>query len=307
MDRIETRLINANGLSFETDSAGSGERFALLLHGFPESKYSWRHQLPALAARGFTVWAPNLRGYGRTSRPIERSAYALEHLLDDVAGLLAAARAERRYREFVLVGHDWGGIIAWAYAIRQVSPLDKLIILNAPHPALYRQSLRAGRQAARSWYIGFFQLPWLPEALLGARHAEAIARLFRALATSKSGFTESDLAVFREGALEPNALTAMLNYYRAIRSSRAMRQVSAPYVLPIEIPTLLLWGERDIALGKETTYGTEHYVRHLTVRYLPEASHWVQQEAPEIVNAMIAAFLDGHAVPIATELPARAA
>lgn len=297
MERIETRLINANGLSFEIDQAGSGERFALLLHGFPESKHSWRHQLPALAAQGFTAWAPNLRGYGRTSRPAERAAYVLEHLLDDVAGLIAAARAERRFREIVLIGHDWGGIIAWAYAIRNVTPLDKLIVLNAPHPALYRKTVRAGKQALRSWYIGFFQLPWIPEALLGARHAEAIARLFQPLAANKSAFTSEDIAVFREGALEPHALTAMLNYYRAIRKSRAMRQVSASYVLPIDVPTLLLWGERDIALGKETTYGTENYARHLTVRYLPRASHWVQQDAPEIVNAMMAAFLEGRAVP----------
>lgn len=307
MDRIETRLVNANGLSFEIDAAGEGDRFALLLHGFPENKYSWRHQLPALAGAGFTAWAPNLRGYGRTSRPAERAAYTLEHLLDDVAGLIAAASAGQRFREIALIGHDWGGIIAWAYAIRQVTPLSKLVVLNAPHPALYRQSLRAGRQALRSWYIGFFQLPWIPEALLGARRAEAVARLFRSMAANKSRFSDEDLAVFRHGALEPHALTAMLNYYRAIRKSRAMRQVAASYVLPIDVPTLMIWGERDIALGKETTYGTENYARHLTVRYLPRASHWVQQDAPETVNAMIGAFLDGRPVPAVDELERAAA
>ncbi|MFO1186150.1 MAG: alpha/beta fold hydrolase [Alphaproteobacteria bacterium] len=307
MDRAETRLINANGLSFEIDAAGAGDRFALLLHGFPENKYSWRHQLPALAALGFTAWAPNLRGYGRTSRPAERAAYVLEHLLDDVAGLIAAANAERRYREIVLIGHDWGGIIAWAYAIRSITPVDRLVVLNAPHPAVYAKTLRAGRQALRSWYIGFFQLPWIPEALLGARQAEAVARIFRSTASNKSRFSDADLAHFREGALEPHALTAMLNYYRAIPKSRAMRQVSAPFVLPIDVPTLMIWGERDIALGKETTYGTENYARHLTVRYLPRASHWVQQDAPEIVNALMAAFLQGVPVPTSEEFERQAA
>jgi pimeloyl-ACP methyl ester carboxylesterase len=109
---IETRSINANGLSFETDTAGSGDRFALLLHGFPESKYSWRFQLPYLAEHGFTAWAPNLRGYGRSSRPKQRAAYALEHLMDDATGLIAAAKSERAFRETVLIGHDWGALIA---------------------------------------------------------------------------------------------------------------------------------------------------------------------------------------------------
>jgi pimeloyl-ACP methyl ester carboxylesterase len=307
MDRIETRMVNANGLSFETDIAGNTDRLALLLHGFPENKYSWRHQILYLASLGMTVWAPNLRGYGRTSRPRERSAYRLEHLLDDVAGLIDAASAERRVREVTLIGHDWGGLVAWAYAIRNVSPIAKLVVLNMPHPALFRRSLRTRSQLARSWYIGFFQLPWLPETLLRARGGEAIARLFRVMASSQASFSDRDLAVFRDGAREPGALTAMLNYYRANVSSLAMRQVTASFVLPIEVPTLLIWGERDLALGKELTYGTEHYVRHLTIRYLPRASHWVQQEAPEAVNGMIGAFLDGRTVPLIEDFERQAA
>ncbi len=297
MDRIETRFVNANGLSFETDTSGTGDRLALLLHGFPENKYSWRHQIPALAAQGFTVWAPNLRGYGRTSRPAERAAYALEHLLDDVTGLLAAAQSERRYREVSLVGHDWGGLIAWAYAIRQVGPISKLAVLNMPHPALFRRAMRTRAQALRSWYITFFQLPWLPEAVLASRRGKTLAGIFRDMAVDKSAFSDTDLSLLCNGALEPGALTAMINYYRANVRSRAMAQTTASFVLPIDVPTLLLWGEGDTVLGKELTYGTENYVRQLTIRYLPRVSHWVQQEAPEAVNGMLGAFLDGRTVP----------
>ena len=302
MDRIETRFINANGLSFETDTIGTGDRFALLLHGFPENKYSWRFQLPFLAERGFTAWAPNLRGYGRSGRPRERSAYRLEHLMDDVRGLIAAAKSERNYRETVLIGHDWGALIAWAIAIRNAVPIDKLVIMNVPHPALFRRGLRTRAQFARSWYVFFFQLPWLPEAALTRKGGEALARALRDMAVDKGNFTDKDLAFYRQAATDPGALSAMINYYRANFGGAMMRKISVPYVLPIDVPTLMIWGEKDSALGKELTYGTEHYVRKLTIRYLPNVSHWVQQEAPAEVNAMLGTYLDGLRVPSSEEL-----
>lgn len=302
MDRIETRFINANGLSFETDVSGTGDRFALLLHGFPENKYSWRFQLPFLAERGFTAWAPNLRGYGDTTRPHGRSAYALDHLIEDVRGLIAAAKSERDYRETILIGHDWGALIAWAAAIRNAAPIDKLVIMNVPHPALFRRALRTRAQLARSWYIFFFQLPWLPEKALARKAGEALGRTLHDMAIDKTNFDEKDLAIYRQAALDPGALTAMINYYRANFGGLMMRKISVPYVLPINVPTLMIWGEEDAALGKELTYGTEHYVRKLTIRYLPNVSHWVQQEAPEAVNAMLGTFLDGLRVPSSEEL-----
>lgn len=302
MDGIETRFIAANGLSFETDTIGSGDRFALLLHGFPENKYSWRFQLPFLAERGFTAWAPNLRGYGRTSRPRERIAYRLEHLTDDVRALIAAAKSERDYRETVLIGHDWGALIAWAVAIDGGAPIDKLVIMNVPHPALFRRGLSTRAQLARSWYIFFFQIPWLPEAVLARNGGEALGRALRDMAIDKTNFSERDLAVYRQAAADPGALGAMIDYYRANLRGGTMRKISAPDLPPIEVPTLMIWGEKDAALGKELTYGTEHYVRRLTIRYLPSVSHWVQQEAPAAVNAMLGAFLDGLRVPPGAEL-----
>jgi pimeloyl-ACP methyl ester carboxylesterase len=307
MDRIETRLITANGLSFETDVAGSGDRFALLLHGFPENKHSWRFQLPQLAELGYTAWAPNLRGYGATSRPKERSAYALDHLMDDVAALFEAARKERDFKELVLVGHDWGAWISWAVAIRQVIALDKLVIMNVPHPVLFQKGLRSPAQMRRSWYIFFFLLPWLAETALGAGRASLVGRLMRDMAIDKTNFSDHDLMHFRQAAAAPGAITAMLNYYRANYRSLTMRRISRSSVPHIEIPTLMIWGEEDAALGKELTYGTERYVDDLTIRYLPGVSHWVQQEAPDQVNAMLAAFLQGAPVPTSDELRTRAA
>ena len=299
---IRTEFIEANGLTFETHIAGDGDRFALLLHGFPEHAHSWRFQLPLLADLGFTAWAPNLRGYGRSSRPEGKAAYGLEHLIGDVAGLFEAAAERHLISERVLIGHDWGAVIAWATAIKEAVPLDKLVIMNVPHPALMRQGMRSFAQLKKSWYALFFQIPGLPEWALGRNGAEVIGRVFHDMAIDKANFTDADLEVYKENARQPGALTAMVNYYRAARGNKTMDQVSQPYVLPISVPTLMVWGEEDTALGKELTYGTEDYVSKLTIRYLPGVSHWVQQEAPQTVNPMLATFLEGHAVPTAQEL-----
>jgi pimeloyl-ACP methyl ester carboxylesterase len=292
--RIETTFIDANGLRFEVDTCGSGDRLALCLHGFPEHSFSWRFQLPLLADLGYRAWAPNLRGYGNSSRPDGVEAYGIEHLMDDVAGLIDASGC----REVVLLAHDWGAVIAWHFAIRRIRPLTHLIICNVPHPGPARKALRRGlAQLKKSWYIFFFQLPRLPEWLLGQTNARSVGDAFRSSAVDKSRFPDEVLEVYRRNAATPGALTAMINYYRAlVRGGGAQRQQAAGYPV-IEVPTLMVWGEDDVALTKETTYGTEEWVRELTIRYLPRVSHWVQQEAPEAVNAMIRAFLEGRPVP----------
>ena len=248
------------------------------------------------AELGYRAWAPDLRGYGRTSRPIGVSEYTMDKLVADVAGLIDASDA----REVVLVGHDWGAAIAWRFAIARVRPLSRLIIINVPHPACFEKGLRTWRQLRKSWYVFFFQIPCLPEALLLARGAEAIDNAFRGMAIDKSRFPDEVLRVFRENASVPGAMTAMLNYYRAL--FRGARELRKQPMATIEIPTLFLWGEEDTALGKELTYGTGRYVKDLTVRYLPNVSHWAQQEAPETVNAMVEAWLRNEPVPEASEV-----
>ncbi len=290
---ITQRRVAANGLEFQVAECGSGDRLALCLHGFPECGYSWRHQLPLLARLGYRAWAPDLRGYGASDRPTQVRDYAIERLLDDVAGLIDAAGA----RETVLIAHDWGGVIAWLFAMRRPRPLARLVIMNIPHPAGFERELRTWKQRRRSWYAVLFQLPRLPEALLRARGCRAIGEAFRASAIDKSRFPDEVLRVYRDNAARPGALTAMLNYYRAHGIGGGAERQRALGYPRIETPTLLLWGEEDVALCKETTYGTEQWVADLTLRYLPGVSHWVQQEAPETVNAMLEAWLTGQPVP----------
>jgi pimeloyl-ACP methyl ester carboxylesterase len=285
--------VTAGGLRFHVATCGEGERLALCLHGFPECWYSWRHQMPLLAELGYRVWAPDMRGYGETDKPTGLAEYAIELLLDDVAALIDASGA----RSTTLIAHDWGAIIAWYFAIRRVRPLSRLVIMNVPHPFAALHALRTWKQFTRSWYALFFQLPWLPERLLGARDQRAIGETFRHSCVNPERFPEAVLEVFRQSAARPGALSAMLNYYRAfIRGGGARRQnLLGPRT--IDTPTLMLWGEQDVALTRETTYGTDAFVSDLTLRYLPEASHWVQQDAPETVNRMLRAWLEGGVVP----------
>jgi pimeloyl-ACP methyl ester carboxylesterase len=277
--------ITANGLTFAYDEAGSGPDIALCLHGFPESRFSWRHQLPMLAEAGWHAVAPDLRGYGDTSRPTGRAAYRLDHLVADAAALFDAFGARRR----LLVAHDWGAIIAWQFAIRRTRELDGLIIMNVPHPAVAAMVARRSlRQLRRSWYIFFFQLPLLPELMMGARDAQFIGDAFSSMAVDKAAFPPEVLAHYRALAARPGALTAMVNYYRA-----NFIDIARPGPTPrIDTPTLMVWGEADTALGLELTDGYEPYVADFTLNRLPGVSHWVQQEAPARVNACVRHWLD---------------
>jgi pimeloyl-ACP methyl ester carboxylesterase len=289
---MEQRTVSANGFEFHVNEAGDGDRLALCLHGFPELGFSWRHQLPVLAALGYRAWAPDLRGYGETRpRPKRRRDYRTPLLVDDVAALIDAADPS----ETVLIGHDWGAALAWSFAIRQVRPLDRLVIMNVPHPRRMEQGLRTLRQLRKSWYMLFFQLPWLPERLLGYNGAQPIGEAFSKMAVHPERFGDDVLDVYRQAAAQPGALRAMINWYRGLVLS--WRQLQQTADATIDTPTLMVWGEQDTALGKELTEGTDQYVANLTLRYLPDASHWVQQDQPEIVNAMLSAFLRDESVP----------
>ncbi len=279
MTGMRTRTVDANGITFEVIEDGEGDRLALLLHGFPEHAVSWRHQMAPLAALGYRVWAPNLRGYGRTTRPPRIADYALPVLLDDVAALIDAARP----RETVLVGHDWGGVLAWCLAATRRRPLRRLAILNAPHPTVFRAALRRPAQLRRSWYVALFQVPALPEHLLRANDAAALRRMFAPLA-----LPPDVLATYIGQIGEPGAATAMLNWYRALRLPAA-RVAGLDRV--IETPTLVVWGERDVALDLSCLNGLDRVVRDLRIQRLPGVSHWVQGEAPAALNDLLGGFL----------------
>jgi pimeloyl-ACP methyl ester carboxylesterase len=284
MSEIRTRTVEANGLSFVVDEAGEGDNVALLLHGFPESRWSWRHQMPLLASLGWRAVAPDLRGYGHSSRPKGVEAYKLDHLVEDAAGLFEALGAKER----LLIGHDWGSLISWVFAIEKRLPLDGLVIMNAPHPATIARARKNPRQWLRSWYVFYFQIPWLPERAVTAFGGRMVPRAFRNMAVDKSRFTDEALEPFRQNALIPGAMTAMINYYRANFSDLYRYGAGAS---KIEVPTLMVWGEEDSAIGIEFTEGYEDLVGDLTLNRLPGVSHWVQQEAPEAVNARLEAWV----------------
>lgn len=281
---IAIRWVEANGLTFEVAEAGSGGKLALCLHGFPELHYSWRHQMPHLARLGYRVWAPNMRGYGGTERPDGIDAYRLDSLAADVAALIGVAQAD----EVTLIAHDWGAIVAWYFAIRQLRPLKRLVILNVPHPICARREMRHWRQLRKSWYIFLFQLPWLPERMLGRDGAAPIRRIFRDSAVNKRRFSDAEVEPYRRAAARPGALTAMINYYRALLRRPDMRAIGNGQV---DVPTLVLWGEQDIALDIHLLDGMEDFVPRLTVRRFPDASHWVQQDIPDEINAALSDWL----------------
>jgi pimeloyl-ACP methyl ester carboxylesterase len=282
---ITVGKVAANGLTFEVAQAGEGDNLALCLHGFPELNFSWRYQMPLLAEMGYRVWAPNQRGYGASSRPVGVEQYSADRIVADAAALFDASGA----RKLTLVAHDWGGAIAWMFAINRVRPVERLVVMNLPHPICFAEALKHWPQRRRSWYMAAFQLPWLPEAALTAKDAAAIRHAFRGMAVDKSRFPDEVLDVYAAAAQRPGAATAMVNWYRAAARHRDRMALSNGG--RVEVPTLIVWGEEDTALGLETLNGTERFVPDLTIRRLPGVSHWVQQEAPEAVNAILAEWL----------------
>ncbi len=281
--RHEWRTVN--GVRLHCAIAGNGP-LLLLLHGFPEFWYSWRHQIPVLAEH-FTVVAPDLRGYNDSDKPLHISDYTMPVLVEDVVQLIHAFGQERAF----VAGHDWGGVVAWATALARPDVVEKLIALNIPHPRLFMQHILTNpRQRLRSWYMLFFQLPWLPEASIRANNYRMIEGAFRGMAVHKQRFPDEVIVEYKQAMAKPRALTSAINYYRALSRSESMSFTSA--LDPVaKMPTLVIWGEQDTALGKELNNDLERYVPDLTLRFIPDASHWVQQDRPDLVNRYMLDFL----------------
>ncbi len=281
---ISIDFVEAGELTFEVAQAGEGDHLALCLHGFPELHFSWRNQMPMLAKMGYRVWAPNLRGYGGTSRPEGVREYAMDKLTADVAALIEASGAKK----VTLFAHDWGAIIAWAYAITRGHTLERLVIMNVPHPGVAMREMKLWRQLKKSWYIYFFQLPWLPEKLLGRSGGKTPGRLIQKTSCRPELFGPEVQAIYSEAAMRPGARTAMVNYYRALLRHRGTLDMGN---YKVEIPTLMLWGEEDVALNIHCTEGTEEWVPDFELKRFPGVSHWVQQDASEEVNAKLKEWL----------------
>jgi len=287
---IETIFIKANGIDFEVDTQGNGDKLVLCLHGWPEHSIAWRFQIPFLADLGYKVWAPNLRGYGNTDAPKGMKNYQIEVLMKDILELIEVSDAN----EVTILAHDWGAIIAWYFAMRYPGKLHRLIICNVPHPGRFIMSMKNLEQIMRSWYVYFFQFPWLPELLSRKFHA---GKFIRSGSAKKGNFPAEIVAIYDENVSEWRKRTAMLNYYRGVlRGGGFFRQHRLGYP-KIEVPTMMLWGEKDLALSMESSRGTEDYVQNLTVRYFKGISHFVNEDAPKEVNKMIKAFLRNEEIP----------
>lgn len=259
--------------------AGAGPP-VVFLHGFPEFWYSWRYQLPAVAAAGYRAVAPDLRGYNESDKPPGVRHYRADRLIADVAGLIEHLGGGPA----VVVGHDWGGIIAWLLAMRRPDLVRGLVVMNAPHPATFPAELPKARQLFRSWYAFFFQLPWLPEALLRFQNFALLGRALRAGPAA----SRQDERRYKAALGRPGALSAAINYYRA---AFRYRRDEARLVRPIRGPALVIWGDRDPYLNPHVLDGLPAWAPDVRVVRLPGAGHSVQTDDPETVNRALLGFL----------------
>ncbi len=271
-----------SGVRLHYVEAGEGP-LVVLLHGFPDFWYGWRHQIPALAAAGYRVVAPDMRGYNLSGRPRPASAYALARLAGDVRDLIA----ERGETRADVAGHDWGANVAWVTAAWHPEVVRRLAILNLPHPHRMGAGLRTLRQLRRSWYIFAFQLPELPERLMRAGGYRALRRAVEADAPPGS-FGPADVERYVEAWRRPGVLTAMVDYYRSAARSPSGR------LPPIAAETLVIWGRNDHYLGAELAVPAPRDVPNLRdVVWLDDASHWVMRDEPERVSTLLAEFFGG--------------
>ena len=283
------RFGHANGLRLHVVEAGPPDGPpVVLLHGFPELWYGWRRQIGPLAAAGHRVIVPDQRGYNTSDKPRGAAAYRVGTLAADVTGLLDALGIERAD----IVGHDWGGVVAWWLSLAHPARVRRLAILNAPHPAVMRRQLsRNPRQALRSWYVFFFQVPRLPERFLAR---DGYANLARAVRGGRRGTcTDEDLAVYRTAWAQPGALTAMLNWYRAALRAAGTRLPR----LRVGVPTLVLWGARDPFLGREMAEPSVALCDDGRLEIFESATHWLQHDEAEAVSGRLLGFLGLEARP----------
>ena len=281
---MDHQQITTNGVKLHVvqDGPKTG-RLVILLHGFPEFWYGWRRQIPHLAAAGYRVWAPDQRGYNLSDKPVEIAAYTLDELAADVIGLIDAAGQEKA----CIVGHDWGASVAWWMAAKYPARVERMVVINVPHGSVIAKNLRRNfAQMRKSWYILFFQLPWLPEALAQLRNWNLLAQALR-MSSRPGTFTDEDLEAYRQAWSQPRAYTSMLNWYRAV----VQRHLTPPESPRITVPTLLIWGAQDRFLAREMAQQSIDLCDDGRLVFVEEATHWVQHEEAERVNELMTSWL----------------
>ena len=282
-DMLAHTFVPTNNIQLHVLQAGPEDSsLVILLHGFPEFWYGWRQQIDYLAKTGYRVWAPDQRGYNLSDKPEGIAAYNLDELARDVVGLMDAANQEK----VVLVGHDWGAAVAWWVALKYPDRLSKLVILNVPHPLVMQKQLRQNRgQMLKSWYMFFFQIPWLPEKLSRFHNWQPATKALTA-SSRPDTFSEEDLALYRKAWSQPKAYTSMINWYRAMMQSQPV----TPKSWRITVPTLLIWGAQDMFLGREMAQPSIDMCDNGRLVFIEEASHWVQHEEAAQVNELLTNF-----------------
>ena len=280
MTEFAQRRIDVGEVTLHVAEAGPADGpLVVFLHGFPEFWWSWRHQLEAFGKAGFHAVAPDMRGYDESDKPEGVAAYEIEKLTADVAGLIRALGRE----EAMIVGHDWGAVVAWGFAMIYPAMTTRLAILNVPHPAKMQKGLYTWKQMKKSWYIFFFQLPFVPESGMAANGFASIRKLFEA-----DGVPSEEVDRYVEAVRKPGVAKAAVNYYRA--AVRRMFTGRLPPMKSIHTQVLVIWGDADRYLGIELADPPARLVPHARVEHIPGASHWVQNAAPERVNELLLEF-----------------
>lgn len=265
----------------------SGE-LVILLHGFPECWATWRHQITPLATVGYRVLVPNLRGYGRGDKPEKLVDYRIDKLASDIDAAMAYAGRDKCH----LVGHDWGGAIAWWYGIHSSDKLATLSILNAPHPMAFMQTLKQHPlQWLKSWYIFFFQLPWLPEKILSLFRFKRLRDTLTG-SSNEGSYDQRDLEMLQDCWQQPGCTTAMLNYYRSM-----VRDRQKPHKPPVvDAPAQILWGEQDLALSLPMAYRSVEFLKQGQLNRYADATHWLNHDKPEVITKRLLTFFADHPI-----------
>ncbi len=286
--RIAHRRLNVGRLELHVAELGTGPA-VLLLHGFPAYWADWEQQMRALAERGFRAIAPDLPGYGGSGQLPRVVDYDPTRVADDLAGLIRALGLERAQ----VIGHDWGGVLAYLLAAQHPKLVERLVVINGPHPTLMLSALQHFAQLRRSWYIFLFQLPLLPEWLV--RNRSAISLCLRGMAVRPGAFSDADISRYSAVLRAPGVAEAALSYYRA--SFRASFRAPARPACFVTQRTLALWGQRDPALsGRLLLTGLERYVPNVQVVRFANAGHWLHHDLPEVVSRQLIEFLSGQTV-----------
>jgi pimeloyl-ACP methyl ester carboxylesterase len=290
---IKHEYAEVNGVRLHYATAGKG-KLIMFVHGFPEFWYEWKNQL-AEFGKDYKAVAPDMRGYNLSSKPAEVEQYQVKYLVED----LRALAEKLGHKKFILVAHDWGGAVAWAFAIAHPDYLEKLVIINAPHPGVFARELRDNpAQQKASQYMLFFRSPQA-EAALSANNYAQLVQVVLGEGLKTGAFTEEDKKAYIEAWSQPGALTGGLNYYRAARvgppSGEGDKQgtsfAQGMPSLTVKVPTLVIWGEKDTALLTGNLEGLDKFVPALTVKRIPDGTHWVIHEKPALINGYIRDFI----------------